>query len=210
MSNTLNSIEEAIADIKAGKVVIVVDDENRENEGDFIAAAETATPEMINFMATHGRGLICTPLTDQRCDELELDLMVSNNTVLHHTAFTGSVALSGQGCTTGISDHDRAKTILSLVNPNTKPSDLGRPGHIFPLRAKIGGVLRRAGHTEASIDLARLAGFQPAGILVEILNEDGSMARLPQLFEVAKRFDLKIISIEQLIQYRHPCFYIME
>lgn len=202
MSQSLNTIEEAIEDIKSGKVVIVVDDENRENEGDFIAAAEMATPEMINFMATHGRGLICTPLTDKRCDELELDLMVSNNTVLHNTQFTVSVDLIGHGCTTGISAHDRAKTILSLVNPNTKPADLGRPGHIFPLRAKIGGVLRRAGHTEASIDLARLAGFQPAGILVEILNEDGSMARLPQLFEVAKRFDLKIISIEQLIQYR--------
>ena len=202
MSQTLNSIEEAIQDIKAGKVVIVVDDENRENEGDFIAAAEMATPEMINFMATHGRGLICTPLTEQRCDELELNLMVSNNTVLHNTQFTVSVDLIGQGCTTGISAHDRAKTILSLVNPETKPEELGRPGHIFPLRAKIGGVLRRAGHTEASIDLARLAGFQPAGILVEILNEDGSMARLPQLFEVANRFDLKIISIEQLIQYR--------
>lgn len=202
MSQTLNSIEEAIQDIKAGKVVIVVDDENRENEGDFIAAAEMATPEMINFMATHGRGLICTPLTEQRCDELDLNLMVSNNTVLHNTQFTVSVDLIGQGCTTGISAHDRAKTILSLVNPDTKPEALGRPGHIFPLRAKIGGVLRRAGHTEASIDLARLAGFQPAGILVEILNEDGSMARLPQLFEVANRFDLKIVSIEQLIQYR--------
>ena len=202
MSHKLNSIEEAIEDIKAGKVVIVVDDENRENEGDFIAAAEMATPEMINFMAMHGRGLICTPLTDKRCDELELDLMVANNTVLHNTQFTVSVDLIGQGCTTGISAHDRAKTILSLVNQGTKPQDLGRPGHIFPLRARIGGVLRRAGHTEASIDLARLAGFQPAGILVEILNEDGSMARLPQLFDVAKRFDLKIISIEQLIQYR--------
>lgn len=202
MSHKLNSIEEAIEDIKAGKVIIVVDDENRENEGDFIAAAEMATPEMINFMAMHGRGLICTPLTDKRCDELELDLMVANNTVLHNTQFTVSVDLIGQGCTTGISAHDRAKTILSLVNQGTKPQDLGRPGHIFPLRARIGGVLRRAGHTEASIDLARLAGFQPAGILVEILNEDGSMARLPQLFDVAKRFDLKIISIEQLIQYR--------
>jgi 3,4-dihydroxy 2-butanone 4-phosphate synthase/GTP cyclohydrolase II len=202
MSQKLNSIEEAIQDIKAGKVIIVVDDENRENEGDFIAAAEMATPEMINFMAMHGRGLICTPLTDKRCDELELDLMVANNTVLHNTQFTVSVDLIGQGCTTGISAHDRAKTILSLVHPGTKPQNLGRPGHIFPLRARIGGVLRRAGHTEASIDLARLAGFQPAGILVEILNEDGSMARLPQLFDVAKRFDLKIISIEQLIQYR--------
>lgn len=202
MSEKLNTIEEAIADIKAGKVVIVVDDENRENEGDFIAAAEMATPEMINFMATHGRGLICTPLTEARCTELDLNLMVNNNTVLHETQFTVSVDLIGQGCTTGISAHDRAKTILSLVDDKTKPNDLGRPGHIFPLRAKIGGVLRRAGHTEASIDLARMAGFKPAGILVEILNEDGSMARLPQLFEVAKRFDLKIISIEQMIQYR--------
>ncbi len=202
MSEKLNSIEEAIADIKAGKVVIVVDDENRENEGDFIAAAEMANPEMINFMATHGRGLICTPLTEARCSELDLDLMVNNNTVLHQTQFTVSVDLIGQGCTTGISAHDRAKTIRSLVDDKTKPSDLGRPGHIFPLRAKIGGVLRRAGHTEASIDLARMAGFKPAGILVEILNEDGSMARLPQLFVVAKRFDLKIISIEQMIQYR--------
>lgn len=202
MSEKLNTIEEAIADIKAGKVVIVVDDENRENEGDFIAAAEMATPEMINFMATHGRGLICTPLTEARCAQLDLNLMVNNNTVLHETQFTVSVDLIGKGCTTGISAHDRAKTILSLVDDKTKPSDLGRPGHIFPLRAKIGGVLRRAGHTEASIDLARMAGFKPAGILVEILNEDGSMARLPQLFEVAKRFDLKIISIEQMIQYR--------
>lgn len=202
MNYQLNTIEEALADIKAGKVVIVVDDEDRENEGDFIAAAEMATPEMINFMATHGRGLICTPLTEDRCDELELNLMVSNNTVLHHTQFTVSVDLIGHGCTTGISAHDRAKTIKSLVDPNTKPSELGRPGHIFPLRAKKGGVLRRAGHTEASIDLARLAGLQPAGILVEILNEDGSMARLPQLVEVAKKFDLKLISIEDLIQYR--------
>ncbi len=202
MDFKLNSIEEAIAEIKAGKVIIVVDDEDRENEGDFIAAAEMVTPEMINFMATHGRGLICTPLSEKRCEELELNLMVSNNTVLHETQFTVSVDLIGQGCTTGISVHDRAKTIKALVSPETKPSDLGRPGHIFPLRAKKGGVLRRTGHTEASIDLARLAGFQSAGILVEILNEDGSMARLPQLVEVAKKFDLKIISIEQLIQYR--------
>ena len=202
MDFKLNSIEEAIAEIKAGKVIIVVDDEDRENEGDFIAAAEMVTPEMINFMATHGRGLICTPLSEKRCEELELNLMVTNNTVLHETQFTVSVDLIGNGCTTGISVHDRAKTIKALVSPDTKPSDLGRPGHIFPLRAKKGGVLRRTGHTEASIDLARLAGFQAAGILVEILNEDGSMARLPQLIVVAKKFDLKIISIEQLIQYR--------
>lgn len=202
MDFKLNSIEEAIAEIKAGKVIIVVDDEDRENEGDFIAAAEMVTPEMINFMATHGRGLICTPLSEKRCEELELNLMVTNNTVLHETQFTVSVDLIGNGCTTGISVHDRAKTIKALVSPDTQPSDLGRPGHIFPLRAKKGGVLRRTGHTEASIDLARLAGFQAAGILVEILNEDGSMARLPQLIVVAKKFDLKIISIEQLIQYR--------
>lgn len=202
MDFKLNSIEEAIEDIKAGKVIIVVDDEDRENEGDFVAAAEMATPEMINFMATHGRGLICAPLTDKRCDELELNLMVTNNTVLHETQFTVSVDLIGDGCTTGISTHDRAKTILALVNPNTKPADLGRPGHIFPLRAKKGGVLRRTGHTEASVDIARLAGLSPAGILVEILNEDGTMARLPELVEVAKKFDLKIISIEQLIEYR--------
>lgn len=202
MSYKLNTVEEALEDIRAGKVIIVVDDEDRENEGDFIAAAEMATPEMINFMATHGRGLICTPLTEDRCDELDLNLMVTNNTVLHHTQFTVSVDLIGHGCTTGISAHDRAKTILSLVNPETKPFDLGRPGHIFPLRAKKGGVLRRTGHTEAAVDIARLAGLQPAGILVEILNEDGTMARLPQLMEVAKKFDLKIISIEDLIQYR--------
>lgn len=202
MSSVLNTIEEAIEDIRNGKVVIVVDDEDRENEGDFIAAAECVTPEMINFMATHGRGLICTPLTGERCDELELIQMVTNNTVLHETQFTVSVDLIGHGCTTGISVQDRAKTIKALVDPATKPGDLGRPGHIFPLRAKDGGVLRRTGHTEASIDLARLAGFQPAGILVEILNEDGTMARLPQLVEVAKKFDLKLISIEQLIEYR--------
>ena len=202
MEIVLNSIEEAIEDIKKGKVVIVVDDEDRENEGDFIAAAECATPEMINFMATHGRGLICTPLTIERCQELDLNLMVTNNTVLHETQFTVSVDLIGHGCTTGISAHDRAKTIKALVDDNTKPSDLGRPGHIFPLRAKQGGVLRRTGHTEAAVDLARLAGFKEAGILVEILNEDGSMARLPQLVDVAKKFDLKLISIEQLIEYR--------
>lgn len=202
MDFKLNTIEEAIEDIKAGKVIIVVDDEDRENEGDFIAAAEMVTPEMINFMATHGRGLICTPLTEKRCEELDLNLMVKNNTVLHETQFTVSIDLIGHGCTTGISVHDRAKTIKALVDPATKPTDLGRPGHIFPLRAKKGGVLRRTGHTEAGIDLARLAGFQPAGILVEILNEDGSMARLPELMVVAKKFDLKIISIEQLIEYR--------
>lgn len=198
----LNTIEEAIEDIRQGKIIIVVDDEDRENEGDFIAAAEKVTPEMINFMATHGRGLICAPLTEARCKELDLNLMVTNNTVLHETQFTVSVDLIGHGCTTGISVHDRAKTIQFLVDDNTKPEDLGRPGHIFPLRAKQGGVLRRTGHTEATIDLARLAGLKPAGILVEILNEDGSMARLPQLFEVAKRFDLKIISIEDLVAYR--------
>jgi 3,4-dihydroxy 2-butanone 4-phosphate synthase/GTP cyclohydrolase II len=198
----LNTIEEAIEDIRQGKIIIVVDDEDRENEGDFIAAAEKVTPEMINFMATHGRGLICAPLTEARCKELDLNLMVTNNTVLHETQFTVSVDLKGHGCTTGISVHDRAKTILSLVDDDTKPEDLGRPGHIFPLRAKQGGVLRRTGHTEAAIDLARLAGLKPAGILVEILNEDGSMARLPQLMEVAKRFDLKIVSIEALVAYR--------
>ncbi len=202
-SNTqLHTIEEAIEDIKKGKVIIVVDDENRENEGDFIAAAETVTPEMINFMAKHGRGLICAPLTEDRCDALELNMMVQNNTVLHHTQFTVSVDLIGHGCTTGISVHDRSKTIAALVKEDTKPHDLGRPGHIFPLKAKNGGVLRRTGHTEAAVDLARLAGFQPAGILVEILNEDGTMARLPQLRDVAKKFDLKIISIEDLVAYR--------
>ena len=199
---SLNSIEEAIEDIKQGKVIIVVDDENRENEGDFIAAAEAVTPEMINFMAKHGRGLICAPLTEDRCDELDLSMMVQNNTVLHHTQFTVSVDLIGQGCTTGISVHDRAKTIKALVEKDTKPQDLGRPGHIFPLKAKNGGVLRRTGHTEAAVDLARLAGFQPAGILVEILNEDGTMARLPELLKVAEKFDLKIISIEDLVAYR--------
>ncbi|WP_422079961.1 3,4-dihydroxy-2-butanone-4-phosphate synthase [Ulvibacterium sp.] len=198
----LNTIEEAIEEIKNGKVIVVVDDENRENEGDFIAAAEKATPEMINFMAQHGRGLICAPLTEERCDRLHLDMMVQNNTVLHQTQFTVSVDLIGHGCTTGISVQDRAKTILALTDDNTKPHDLGRPGHIFPLRSKSGGVLRRTGHTEAAIDLARLAGLKPAGILVEILNEDGTMARLPQLMEVAKKFDLKIISIEDLVAYR--------
>ena len=198
----LNSIEDAINDIRLGKVVVVVDDENRENEGDFIAAAEKVTPEMINFMALHGRGLICAPLTETRCDELGLNMMVQNNTVLHNTQFTVSVDLIGNGCTTGISTSDRSKTIKSLVDPKTKPHDLGRPGHIFPLKAKNGGVLRRTGHTEAAVDLARLAGLEPAGILVEILNDDGSMARLPELRVVAEKFDLKIISIEDLVAYR--------
>ena len=198
----LNSIEDAINDIRFGKVVVVVDDENRENEGDFIAAAEKVTPEMINFMALHGRGLICAPLTETRCDELGLNMMVQNNTVLHNTQFTVSVDLIGNGCTTGISTSDRSKTIKALVEANTNPHDLGRPGHIFPLKAKNGGVLRRTGHTEAAVDLARLAGLQPAGILVEILNDDGSMARLPELRKVAEKFDLKIISIEDLVAYR--------
>ena len=198
----LNTIEEAIEDIRQGKIIIVVDDEGRENEGDFVAAAEKVTPEMINFMATNGRGLICASLTERRCKELELNLMVTNNTVLHETQFTVSVDLIGNGCTTGISVHDRAKTVLALVDDNTQPEHLGRPGHIFPLRAKQGGVLRRTGHTEATIDFARLAGLKSAGILVEILNEDGSMARLPQLMLVAKKFDLKIVSIEDLVAYR--------
>ena len=198
----LDSIEAAIEDIRKGKVIIVVDDENRENEGDFIAAAEMVNPEMINFMATHGRGLICAPLTEERCEELNLTMMVENNTVLHHTQFTVSVDLLGHGCTTGISVHDRSKTIKALVDQNTRPNELGRPGHIFPLRAKNGGVLRRTGHTEAAVDFARLAGFEPAGILVEILNEDGTMARLPQLQEVARKFDLKLVSIEDLVAYR--------
>ncbi|MFK8044297.1 MAG: 3,4-dihydroxy-2-butanone-4-phosphate synthase [Crocinitomicaceae bacterium] len=202
MSFKLDKIEDAIADIKAGKVIIVVDDEDRENEGDFIAAAEMVNPEMINFMATHGRGLICAPLTEDRCDELSLNMMVEDNTVLHNTQFTVSVDLIGHGCTTGISAYDRSQTIKFLTLSDTKPSDLGRPGHIFPLKAKKGGVLRRAGHTEASIDIAKLAGMKPAGILVEILNEDGSMARLPQLIPVAEKFDLKIISIADLIAYR--------
>ena len=198
----LNSIEDAINDIRLGKVVVVVDDENRENEGDFIAAAEKVTPEMINFMALHGRGLICAPLTETRCDELGLNMMVQNNTVLHNTQFTVSVDLIGNGCTTGISTSDRSKTIKALVDSSTKAHDLGRPGHIFPLKAKNGGVLRRTGHTEAAVDLARLAGFEPAGILVEILNDDGTMARLPELRKVAEKFDLKIISIENLVAYR--------
>ena len=198
----LNTIEEAIEDIKQGKIVIVVDDENRENEGDFIAAAEKVTPEMINFMTQHGRGLLCAPLLEKRCKELGLDMMVENNTVLHHTQFTVSIDLKGEGCTTGISVFDRAKPIKALVKPQTKPEDFGRPGHIFPLRAKEGGVLRRTGHTEAAVDLARLAGLEPAGILIEILNEDGSMARLPQLVKVAEKHNLKIISIEDLVAYR--------
>jgi 3,4-dihydroxy 2-butanone 4-phosphate synthase/GTP cyclohydrolase II len=198
----LNTIPEAIEDIKAGKIIIVIDDENRENEGDFIAAAEKVTPELINFMSKHGRGLICAPLTEDRCEALDLNMMVQNNTVMHHTQFTVSVDLIGHGCTTGISVQDRAKTIKALINEDTKPFDLGRPGHIFPLRAKNGGVLRRTGHTEAAVDISRLAGFKPAGILVEILNEDGTMARLPQLVKVAEKFDLKIISIEDLVAYR--------
>jgi 3,4-dihydroxy 2-butanone 4-phosphate synthase/GTP cyclohydrolase II len=198
----LDRIESAIEDLKQGKLIIVVDDEDRENEGDFITAARNVTPEIINFMSKEGRGLICAALTDERCKELELEAMVSSNTSLHETAFTVSVDLIGQGNTTGISAQDRSNTIQALINPNTKPSDLGRPGHIFPLRAKDGGVLRRTGHTEATIDLARLAGMEPAGVLVEIMNEDGSMARLPQLMEIAKKFDLKLISIKDLIEYR--------
>ncbi|GGA89537.1 bifunctional 3,4-dihydroxy-2-butanone-4-phosphate synthase/GTP cyclohydrolase II [Puia dinghuensis] len=198
----LSSIESAIEDVKNGKLVIVVDDEDRENEGDFITAARNVTPEIINFMSKEGRGLICAPLVEDRCDELGLELMVHKNTALHETPFTVSVDLLGHGCTTGISAHDRAKTVKALVDPATTQDDLGRPGHIFPLRAKRGGVLRRAGHTEATIDLARLAGFEPAGVLVEIMNEDGTMARLPQLLEIARKFDLKVISIADLIEYR--------
>lgn len=198
----LNSIDEAIEDIKQGKVVIVVDDEDRENEGDFLTAARNATPEVINFMATHGRGLICTPITEERATELGLELMVPNNTALHATPFTVSIDLNGYGCTTGISAQDRSKTVLALIDPTKKPEDFGRPGHIFPLRARNEGVIRRAGHTEAAVDLASLAGFEPAGVIVEIMNEDGTMARLPQLIEIAKRFDLKIVSIEDLIKYR--------
>jgi 3,4-dihydroxy 2-butanone 4-phosphate synthase / GTP cyclohydrolase II len=202
MQIQLNTIEDAINDIRQGKVIIVVDDENRENEGDFIAAAEKATPEMINFMATQGRGLICVPLTENRCKDLDLHMMVSNNTDPMETAFTVSVDLRGGGVTTGISASDRAKTIHALINSETKPFELARPGHIFPLVAKQGGVLRRTGHTEAAIDFARLAGLKPSGVIVEIMNEDGSMARLPQLLEVAKKFDLKIVSIEDLVAYR--------
>lgn len=198
----LHTIEEAIEDIRQGKIILVVDDEDRENEGDFLAAAEKVTPEMINFMATHGRGLICTPLTEKRCRELDLKPMVTNNTDHMETAFTVSVDLKGNGVTTGISAADRAATVLSLIDPKTKPQDLARPGHIFPLIAKEGGVLRRTGHTEAAIDFARLAGFKPAGVIVEVMNEDGTMARLPQLVKIAKKFDIKIVSIEALVAYR--------
>ena len=198
----LDSIESAIEDIKNGKLIIVVDDEDRENEGDFITAAENATPEVINFMSTHGRGLICTPITEELCQKLNLQPMVINNTSLHETAFTISIDLLGDGCTTGISAHDRSKTVKALVNSDTKPESFGRPGHIFPLKAKKGGVLRRSGHTEATIDLSRLAGFESAGVLVEIMNEDGTMARLPQLKKIAKKFDLKLVSIKDLIEYR--------
>lgn len=197
-----DSIESAIEDIKEGKVVIVVDDEDRENEGDFLTAARNMTPELVNFMAKEGRGLICVPLTEERCDELDLDLMVGKNTATHETAFTVSVDLLGNGCTTGISAQDRSKTIIALIDEDTKKEDLGRPGHIFPLKAKAGGVLRRAGHTEAAIDLSRMAGFEPAGCIVEIMNDDGSMARLPDLIHVREKFGLKLISIEQLIKYR--------
>lgn len=202
LKKQLNSVEDAIADIKAGKVVIVVDDADRENEGDFITAARNATPEVINFMATHGRGLICAPLIEDRCNELGLQLMVVDNTATYETPFTVSVDLIGHGCTTGISASDRSKTIKALIDPTIKPEELGKPGHIFPLKAKRGGVLRRTGHTEATIDLARMAGFEPAGVLVEIMNEDGTMARLPELLEMAKKFNLKIISIEDMIAYR--------
>ncbi|MBP1651944.1 MAG: 3,4-dihydroxy-2-butanone 4-phosphate synthase [Bacteroidetes bacterium] len=198
----LDTIESAIEDIKKGKLVIVVDDEDRENEGDFITAARNVTPEIINFMSRYGRGLICAPLIEERCDELGLEMMVRDNTALHQTPFTVSVDLLGHGCTTGISAHDRAKTIQALIDPNIRSEELGKPGHIFPLKAKKGGVLRRTGHTEATIDLARLAGFEPAGVLVEIMNEDGSMARLPELKEIAVKFDLKLISIKDLIEYR--------
>lgn len=202
MGITLNTIEEAIEEIRAGRVIIVVDDEDRENEGDFLTAARNVTPEIINFMATHGRGLICAPLVEDRCDELGLDLMVRSNSAAYETPFTISVDLIGHGCTTGISAQDRSLTIQALINPETKAEELGKPGHIFPLRAKKGGVLRRAGHTEAAIDLARLAGYESAGVIVEILNEDGTMARLPELMEIAQKFDLKIISIADLIEFR--------
>src|SRR6478609_6658143 len=198
----LDRIEDAIEDIRNGKMIIVVDDEDRENEGDFIVAAQHTTPEVINFMSKEGRGLICAALTEERCVELQLEPMVTSNTSLHETAFTVSVDLIGQGTTTGISAQDRAKTVQALVNPKTHPAELGRPGHIFPLRAKAGGVLRRTGHTEAAVDLARLAGLEPAGVLVEVMNEDGTMARLPELLEIAKKFELKIISIKDLIDYR--------
>ena len=202
MKFTLNTIEEGIEEIKNGRVIIVVDDEDRENEGDFLTAARNVTPEIINFMATHGRGLICAPLLEDKCDELGLELMVKSNSAAYETPFTISVDLNGHGCTTGISASDRSKTIQALIDPTIHPSELGKPGHIFPLRAKKEGVLRRAGHTEAAVDLSRLAGFEPAGVIVEILNEDGTMARLPQLVKIAKKFNLKIISIEDLIEYR--------
>jgi 3,4-dihydroxy 2-butanone 4-phosphate synthase/GTP cyclohydrolase II len=202
MSEKLNKIEDAIEDIRNGKIIIVVDDEDRENEGDFITAAETITPEIVNFMAKQGRGLICCAASEDRCEELQLQLMVTKNTSLHETAFTVSVDLIGHGCTTGISASDRAKTIKAIANPKTRPEELGRPGHIFPLKAKKGGVLQRAGHTEATIDIARFAGLQPCGALVEIMNEDGSMARLPELFVIAEKFNLKIISVQDLIAYR--------
>ncbi|HYW94440.1 MAG TPA: bifunctional 3,4-dihydroxy-2-butanone-4-phosphate synthase/GTP cyclohydrolase II [Bacteroidales bacterium] len=202
INRKLNTIEEAIEDIKKGKIIIVVDDEDRENEGDFIAAAELTTPDIVNFMATHGRGLICAAIPEDRCRALDLQMMVGKNTSLHTTAFTVSVDLTGHGCTTGISAMDRAKTINALVDPDIRPEDLARPGHIFPLKSREKGVLRRAGHTEAAVDLSQLAGLRPGGVLVEIMNEDGSMARLPQLFEIADRFDLKIISIKDLIAYR--------
>ena len=198
-TSILDSIEEAIEEIKKGKIIIVVDDEDRENEGDFICAAESITPEIINFMATHGKGLICAPLVEERCDELDLELMVGKNTATFETPFTISVDLKGYGCTTGISAEDRSKTIKALVNPNTKPDELGKPGHVFPLKAKTGGVLRRAGHTEAAIDFARLAGFYPGGVLVEIMNDDGTMARIPDLRKVADKYKMKLVSIKDLI-----------
>jgi len=201
MESTFNNIEDALLDIQAGKFLIVVDDEDRENEGDFICAAEKITPEMVNFMITHGRGVVCAPLTEERCDELDLEMQVDKNTSMHSTPFTVSVDKL-DGCTTGVSAADRAATFLALADPNSKPDTFGRPGHIFPLRARTKGVLRRAGHTEAAVDLARLAGLYPAGALIEIMNEDGSMARLPQLIDIAKKFDLKIISIKDLIAYR--------
>jgi 3,4-dihydroxy 2-butanone 4-phosphate synthase/GTP cyclohydrolase II len=202
MNIQLNSIEEAITAIKNGEVIIVVDDEDRENEGDFLTAARNATPELINFMATHGRGLICAPISEDRCNKLGLEMMVTNNSAAYETPFTVSIDLIGHGCTTGISASDRSKTIQAMINPAIRPEELGKPGHIFPLRARKGGVLRRAGHTEAAVDLSRMAGFEEAGIIVEILNEDGSMARLPELILIAKKFDLKLISIEELIKYR--------
>lgn len=198
----LNSVAEAIEDIKNGKLIIIVDDEDRENEGDFVTAARNVTPEIINFMATHGRGLICAPIVEDIAEKLNLTMMVTDNTAPHDTPFTISIDLMGKGCTTGISASDRAKTVQALIDPETKPEDFGKPGHIFPLKAKTGGVLRRAGHTEATIDIARMAGFEPAGVLVEILNEDGTMARLPELLKIAEKFDLKIISIEDMIEYR--------